>query len=429
MRKVKLTFFLVVVTFFTVENHLHSQLLTFYPFNSTIDTMDMSPGIKGPYYSYVGEYRKALSLLELDPTVRREHPLNTIDSSYLKGFQAQLAKKYILKKADNKQIMIFNENHGNSRHRLFVKSILEELYDLGYRSLGLEGLSRFPPGNEENLNSRGYEIVNPKLPFIGYTAEPQFGELIREALSIGYYVYSYERVQGDFEGEVNPYSERMLLTKDIQARNIVRKIFDKDPDAKTILYCGWGHCIESEQQWSHNYGKSKWMASFLKDLTGINPYTVNQALLSERFKFSPNPFYSLLEEERENLPGEGRGEPLVFVNEKGQGFNPNSYFSVDLYVYHPSTKYINGRPDWLTYQENHEIYPLSGLEIGGTSFPLKVIAQVAGEEKMAIPVDVMEVRNEQELISKALVLKEGRKYRVSIFSMEGKLKDFEVDIN
>jgi hypothetical protein len=46
-----------------------------------------------------------------------------------------------LNRAKNEKLIIINEAHHNIKHRVFTTSLLQGLYDNGYRFFGLEALS------------------------------------------------------------------------------------------------------------------------------------------------------------------------------------------------------------------------------------------------------------------------------------------------
>src|SRR5690606_1813455 len=142
------------------------------------------------------------------------------------------AVEYIIKRAKNSRVLIINEAHHNSLHRFFAKSLLSELYKIGYINLGIEALSN---GHLKDtlLNQRKYPVQKTGH----YTRGPQFGNLVRTALNTGYNVFAYE-VTTSKNGK-----EREIE----QARNIIEFICQR-PDEKFLIYCGYDHAIEGKHK-------------------------------------------------------------------------------------------------------------------------------------------------------------------------------------
>ncbi|MBC3784187.1 hypothetical protein [Spirosoma utsteinense] len=69
-------------------------------------------------------------------------------------------------------------------HRAFTTSPLKDLYQGGFRYLGAETLN----SRDSTLNQRRYPLIRSGY----YTREPQYGNLIREALQLGYQLVAYE---------------------------------------------------------------------------------------------------------------------------------------------------------------------------------------------------------------------------------------------
>lgn len=147
----------------------------------------------------------------------------------------------------NKVIML-NEDHYYPKHRLFAMELLATLKDKGYNYLSLEG---FNVSTEKELT--------PNYRNGLYTSEPYFAHFIRKAIALGFTVSGHENVDKGTEREIG------------QAKNIM-KILEKDPNAKIFVYVGHSH-IEKKDD------KDKWMAEYFKELSGINPITINQTVI------------------------------------------------------------------------------------------------------------------------------------------------------
>ena len=99
--------------------------------------------------------------------------------------------------------------------------------------------------------------------------------------------------------------------------------------------------------------------------------------------------------------------------------NPSSY---DLEVYHPRTRYINGRPNWLIFDSSRSFYfvPEKYITI---QYPLLAIAYPVNENyATAIPVDIIELKSIND-IKKAMVLKKGE-YKIILRNSKGEETSF-----
>jgi hypothetical protein len=312
------------------------------------------------------------------------------------------AKEYILNRAENEQIVILNEAHHNPLHRVFTASLLEELYRQGFRYFGAETLNYV----DSTLNQRKYPILHSGY----YTREPQYGNLVREALRLGFQVFAYEATTP--EEFANGKSREIA-----QARNI-EKILKKDSNAKVLIHCGYAHV----QEVPLNNSWEKAMAGRVKEFTGIDPFTTDQEIWTEKSEPSKeNPLYRMI-----NVK-----QPSVFLNSKGEAFSTtaNATALTDIRVAHPRTTFRYGRPTWLLREGKWKPYFLKKEQLTLT-FPCLVLAYKEGEQvvvektlQQAIPVDVVELKKPGE--EKALILPKGN-YRIIVINEQGSKKSFFV---
>jgi len=345
-------------------------------------------------FSFIGDYKNALLYGDME---REAYPtLSTEQIAYFQEFKKPMpARQYIQEKASEKRIIIINEGHHLPLNRIFTQSLLQGLYDKGFRYFGAETLDYA----DKELDQRDYPVLNSGF----YTAEPQYGELIRTALSIGFIVFAYE---ANDDGTFRNGKEREIC----QAENI-RKVLQKDPQAKILVHAGFDHIRENSIGGS--WGKA--MAGRLYELTGINPFTINQEILTDRSKPKlENPYLKLV-----NVK-----EPTIFVNEEGKGFaGPAGFNAFDVRVFHPKTSYQQGRPDWMFNQGRKPVVINKKIQ---TDFPCLIFAYKVNEDMAkAVPVDVIELKNKEE--KKALALKKG-KYNILIKDREGKLQTFSLKV-
>jgi hypothetical protein len=350
--------------------------------------------------SFIGEYQKALEIWDRDehrwPALTREQ----IDE--FSKYKPVSAKSFIIEKAKAEQIIILNEAHHQPYHRIFTTSLLEDLYRQGFRYFGAEAVWNW----DTLLNKRKYPILETGF----YLQEPCFGNLVREALRIGYVVFSYESTREKTD------SAGINLREVDQALNI-KKVLDKDPKAKILIHCGFDHLVETPY---FSWGKA--MAGRLTEYTGINPLTIDQHRFTEHSTSEyENPYFKMT-----NLL-----DYAVFVDSVGYVFNGvPAHKDYDARVYHPRTRWTNGRPHWI-FEGGRKPFNVSD-EID-VSYPCLVFAYISTEllhvkkdSDRVVPFDVIELKDKKD--KKDLSLTPGQ-YSIVILDSTGKKQCFTVRIN
>ncbi|WP_420571117.1 hypothetical protein [Kordia sp.] len=338
-----------------------------YKFNSQIqqkverDTVPWKYQISAADYATKGDYKNALLQWDLAmPQRERNYTASQIDSLQ-KLYSVANAHEFIIAEAAKHQIVIINEAHHNSMHRMFTKSLLKDLYDAGYRYLALEALAN---GNDTDtdLNTRNYPVQETGY----YTKDPQFGNMIRTALVLGFTLVPYESTEN-----VNGKEREIAQAKNLQ------KIIEKDPNGKLLIHCGFDHVLEgTHRSWE------KAMAAQLKAYTGIDPLTIHQVLYSEKGNLKYNhPLLKTFDIKKPSVLLDNDKKPFQYTRRKAW---------TDIAVFHPNTSYTNNRPNWLFTNKNQKVnIDLKTLEI---DFPVMILAYKKGEEiKTAIPVDITEI--------------------------------------
>jgi len=352
--------------------------------------------------SYVGEYEKMLVIWDRGEQ-KMPADLTPEQVKEFSKFKAVNAKDLILEKAKTEQIILINEAHQQPYHRVFTTSLLHDLYKAGFRYFSAETISNYDISLNE-LQKNKYPTINSGY----YTREPLYGNLIREAINEGFEIFGYETTRlGSSD------SSGINLREVDQAKNI-KKILDKDPKAKILIHCGWDHIVETPCQ-----GWGKAMAGRLYEYTGINPFTIDQTKLTEHSSAEyQNPYWSSL-----NLD-----YYAMFVDSIGQTFcGPREYKRYDARVYHPKTKWLNGRPHWV-FENNRTPYYIK--EKITLTFPCLVFAFIPKEKKEnenAIPFDIIELKTSAD--KKALSLKKGQQFTIVIRDENFKEQKFNVTVD
>jgi hypothetical protein len=308
-------------------------------------------------FSISGYYKTALEIWDKN-SFRKPAPMTTSDSLLFAKSKPLNARNYILNRSKSESLIVINEAHTNARHRTFTQSLLKGLYDNGYRYLGLEAL------HDTLINKRKFPVLDSGF----YTREPEFGNLLSEALQIGFTVFGYEASDGKNGKE-----------REIEQAQNIKRFLDSHPKGKVLIHCGHDHVFENDYKpWE------KAMAGRLKEYMGIDPLTINQTLYPEKGNPALNhPFINRISQK----------ESVVLQLESGAIFNGLSNpKQTDIVVLHPETNYQNNRPGWL--QDGRVAYTVPKKKIKNT--PALVTAYRAKEyDQKGIPADIVEITGKE----------------------------------
>lgn len=341
-------------------------------------------------YSFVLNHKKAISSWYKSMNLREYTPSKKDSILLLKG-KVLNAKDYILSRAKKEELLIINEAHHLSMHRSFTLSLLKELYDYGYRYLALEAL------HDSLINNRKFTTLKSGY----YTQEPEFGNLINEALKIGYTVFGYEASIG-----INGKEREIEQAKNIQ------NFLNRHPKGKLLIHCGFDHVYENEV-----VGWEKAMAGRLKEYLGIDPLTIDQVKFTEKGNKKYEHFF---------IHATNQNQPFVLIDEHGKPFNGFSEpKQTDIVVIHPTTLYLDGRPNW--FIKNKSPFLINKKLLNKVHFPIQILAYREKEYHLqGIPADIVEVNDGKVL--KKLYLRKG-KYIILIRNNKyQKLKKFKIKI-
>lgn len=161
------------------------------------------------------------------------------------------AEAAILAQTRQRQLVMFNEEHTQPRGRWLVGRLLPTLYKQGFRYLALEALDA---ADSAGLRQRGYPVAASGF----YTNEPHFGNLIRRARQLGFHLVAYDAMSADRERD--------------EARNLLAATLGPHPRARVVVLAGHGHINEAST--------AQAMASWVRQLSGIDPLTIEQTQAS-----------------------------------------------------------------------------------------------------------------------------------------------------
>lgn len=278
----------------------------------------------------------------------------------------------IARLAERTSIVIVNESHERTRHRGFTARIANRLRPLGYDTLAIEALNNTLPGTlEQFLPST---MTRPEQAFLEdedgyYLSEAAFGRLGRRAKALGYRFLPYEQIDEEELPKDASWEKRIAVREEGQANNIVA-FLREHPDAKLLIHVGYSHATEVPRA-----DGARWMATRLKEKTGIDPLTISQTTCRG-------------------------GSEVVRPAKLPQSEVPGTF---DLVVDHPAATFVRGRPEWRMEAGDRPVdipqslRPTSGWRI--------VEARPAEEPTSAVPMDRVAIRPGDDI---ALMLPPGR---------------------
>ena len=386
-------FILFAITYSLVSAQIPP--LGYYFKDSIINFKDnqLSNEIKSYYLTFICEYQQAIKIMDQKNEIRKPEKLSSADSlEFISNYKAVDATDYIIKRVKDKKVVMINENHYMPQQRAYFIMLLKKLYDQGFRYLGMEALQE-----DSMLNKRGYPILN----FNGYDGwflyEPVMGNVVRESIKIGFNVFHYEMDNNEVVIPYNPEYRTNFdyghgLEREIRQAFNIMKIFKVDTGAKVVILAGLGHITTD----LNDFGMGFFLRRFLGPGNKNRPLAIDQTVMMEKSDPSMENMYYLLT----NIE-----KPIVFIDEKKNSFI-NEYKSdqIDIQIFHPHTKYIEERPDWL-YLLDRVPYYIDSKKYK-IKYPVIVKAYCKGEDiEKAVPFDVIQLNDKKE--KKPLLLKKG----------------------
>jgi hypothetical protein len=202
--------------------------------------------------SELGLYDEAVMVFPFDNRIAppRSMPLPNTDD-----WRSVDAADTVVEMAAGRHIVMVNEAHHDAHTRELTLALLPRLRALGFRYFAAEALS----DKDAQLMQRGYVTETSGTE---YLMEPLYGEIIRQAIKLGYIIVPYDPENAG------------LNDRDTQeAQALYERVFAKDPQAKLFVHAGYSHIDKIPG----NLGDDiKPMAMLLKQLSGYDPLCVDQ---------------------------------------------------------------------------------------------------------------------------------------------------------
>jgi hypothetical protein len=232
----------------------------------------------------------------------------------LRNVQHLDAKKYILDRTAKSRVVMINESQCKPQHRVFTISLLQDLYNQGFRYFAVEALN-----NNAAVKPEVIDISSGR-----YIHEPISAEMLRIAMKIGFKLVPYQD---------SVYSHSSFQRELVQAANIY-KVLQEDSSAKIVVQASHGHILED------TIGKYIPMALAFRRLSDVDPLTINQTDMTEQSDFEYGRiFYD------HYIGRYPISKPSVAIK-NNQPVDLLATSGYDIVVVHPQTQYKNGRPDW-----------------------------------------------------------------------------------
>jgi hypothetical protein len=272
--------------------------------------------------SFVGNYSEAIADDDLLAPTPPKHP--ELAKSF-GSYHPEEAREVIMELARTHPVIMVNEAHHVPEHRAFTITLLEGLYQRGFRYFAAESLDE----HDTALQRRGYATFATGY----YDREPVFADMVRTAIRLGYRIVPYEATSPvspfGFSDPVRAINDRERE----QAEHLRDRIFKQDPNAKVLVHVGYGHHSEqsTDLEFEGKKGQLKTMGVWFKELTGIDPLTLDSTVMRPHSDPSlENEFY------RWATAIHPRRTPAIYRDRDGNSFQTPSMGRVkEHHVVHP----------------------------------------------------------------------------------------------
>jgi hypothetical protein len=246
--------------------------------------------------------------------------------------EVQDAVAAIAEAARGRRVVLLNESHSASRHRLFLAKVMRALRPEGFDILACETFANRKPG--EGPSVYGLRAGQPFEPSNGYyTYDPVFADTVREALERGYRLQAYEHNWDQRDMSLKG-AEAIARREIAQAENLAA-VLAANPSSRVLVHVGFSHLRKTP-----DHRGNQWMTMRLQEKTGIEPLSVSQAYTGSYGPHGADPALT-----QAVLARFAPKAPIV-VRAGGRALGAEAA-GADLAVFHPSLPDVEGRPGWL----------------------------------------------------------------------------------
>jgi hypothetical protein len=333
--------------------------------------------------SELGLYDEAVMAFPFDNRIAppRGMPLPNADD-----WHSLDAADAIAKMAAKRHIVMVNEAHHDAHTRELTLELLPRLREMGFQYFAVEALGQRDPG----LMQRGYATDDSGTE---YLLEPLYGEIIRQAIKLGYILVPYD-----------PESASLNDRDTQEAQTLYAKVFAKDPKAKLFVHAGYSHIDKAPGNLGDDIQP---MAMQLKRLSGYDPLCVDQMQFRDvavggldfgfystvAVSFKPKGPIVLRNRHNDTI---WTSDPLrhdvsvILPPAAERDLDVNGIMRADVLrreIVLPRTPFdLDDRPDWLTLNHQRVPFPIS-LDMCQGQIPCVVEAHYPNEPDDAVPAD------------------------------------------
>ncbi|TCI12468.1 hypothetical protein EZM97_03725 [Dyella soli] len=293
----------------------------------------------------------------------RDFPFNNrnaphVDLPQPDQWQLADAADVVTRLAHGRRLVLINEAHHDAHTRELTLELLPRLRAEGFTHFAAEALTDDDP----DLAQRGYPVNRTGSE---YLHEPLYGQIIRRALQLGFIVVPYE-------SEAPSLSAREAE----QARNLYRRVLRDNPGARLFVHGGYAHIDKAAGNLG---GQVQPMAVVLKQLSGIDPLTVDQSRWRDIGDLAGDDAYTHL------LSAYSPQRPSVLVRRDTGAAWSSDPLRHDVEVILPPAG-NQRRPRWLDLGGQRSTRPISS-DLCGRHLPCVVEARFSNESEDAIAAD------------------------------------------
>ncbi|SEA04973.1 hypothetical protein [Alkalimonas amylolytica] len=290
--------------------------------------------------TFFGEYSQA------EERQYKVHPgFGRQKSCPIKELYSHEALSVLPKLIADRQVVLINESHTRIASRAFILRILPVLKELGFSVLAMEGLNpHLDLASIQVLQARGYPLSTGQEGY--YLREPVMGELVREAITLGFKLLPFDLAGAENREQREEYQAEVLA-----------EFIGINPETKVAIISGYSHIHKTDG----------WMAERLQQ-------KISQPILSI--------------DQTSRITGckhfEASSEPYVLLDEKNHPWSalPDN---VDFTIIHaPGMDETTNKPAWLRLHGLREPIDV-GNELCNETWPCLISAYYSDEQADAVP--------------------------------------------
>lgn len=351
------------------------------------DSFLQNLGVYNQAFTFAGNYKYTLDNIQFR---ENNYPIDS-----LKPYLKTNTLDKIIELANNTSIVVINEQHDWPLDRGFTNVLIAELKKIGYNVLALE-----------TFNEKVESVSFPNSEIGYFTNEPLMGELVRNAITLGYHLISYD--DNFIPEHLDLFKEQTNYRDSVAAEVLYEKVKNIE-QPKIIILCGYSHNAELPIKFDYTYFP---LAYMVKNIFNIDPLTIDQVYFSE---INPSNWHQKISE---NTPI----DKTMYV-EKGI-----ISFDCDIYLIHPKTNFVNHKPDWGKKYFNKRLYPFENNNKNVKLIQAYYYNETQNEKiDKLIPADQYYIQDENQN-EVYLSLKLNNKYKIVYRDLDNKILQEDVVI-